>query len=93
MDDDEGFLLGGGLIPDLPRMSDDTLGVFGGGFTQMNGMRQVFRAALGEWFHQMIRIVPDDSPTLANFLWEPLSAKSIDSLHSDLTKLGPIQEN
>jgi len=79
-------------IPDLPRIRDTVLGGFGCGFAQMNGMRRVFRAAVDEWFDQMLQVVPEDSPTLARFLWEPLSAKSIDSLHSDLT-LGSIDES
>lgn len=94
VDGDESLpLFGGFVIPDVPRMSVDSLGSFcNGGFKQMNEMRQVFQLALEEWFQQVIRCVPGDSPTLANFLWEPLSAKSLDSLHTDFTKLGPIQE-
>lgn len=91
-DEDEGFLEL--LIPDLPRMSDDTLGMFGGGFLQMNAMRQALRVALEVWFHQTILIVRDDSPTLANFLWEALStSRPKDSLHSDVTKLRSIEED
>lgn len=86
--------LEGQVIPDLPGISDSSLGVLGsGGFKQINVMRHAFRGALEEWFQQVLHCVPDDSPTLARFLWEPLSANSLDSLHSSLRKLGSIQEN
>ena len=94
VDDDDGSpYMEGFDIPDLPRLSDASLGVLSsGGFTQMKEMRQVFAKALEEWFQETIEYAPDDSPTLANFLWEPLSATSLESQHSGLTKLGTIQE-
>jgi hypothetical protein len=80
------------VIPDLPRMSDEIMGVYGWGFVQMCGMLHSYRPALERWFHRIIANVSEHSPALSHFLWEPLSAKCIDELHSGLTELGPIDE-
>ncbi|CAB9531713.1 expressed unknown protein [Seminavis robusta] len=78
------------MIPDLPRMSDE--GVYGCGFAQMGGMLQSYRPSLEQWFHQVVDHASEADAILADFLWEPLSAKCMDELHSSLTELGPIDE-
>jgi hypothetical protein len=60
-------------IPPLPRMSE--AGVFGGGFAQMSGLLQAFRPALEAWFTRLVAAVSEDSPILADFLWEPLTSE------------------
>jgi hypothetical protein len=81
-----------GTIPDLPRVSDEIMGVYGWGFAQMCGMLHSYRPALERWFHRIVANVSEENPILADFLWEPLSAKCLDELHSGLAELGPIDE-
>lgn len=79
----------GPSIPALPRMSDA-----GAGFAQVSGMMRAYRPALEEWFQSLVNVVSEESPILADFLWEPLSAKCKvkDPVHASLTELGAIQE-
>lgn len=78
-------------IPPLPRMSE--AGVFGGGFAQMSGLMQAYRPGLEGWFNTLVAAVSEDSPILADFLWEPLSGQDRNALHASLTQLGSIQEH
>lgn len=92
--DSEQYLTSGSTIPELPNMSEKCLlGVLGCGFTKMKGRLHSYRPDLEQWFYAVIGIVHDDSPVLADFLWEPLSTESYDQLHEGLSKLLSIQES
>lgn len=80
-------------IPELPSMSAERLGGPGCGFTRMTAMLHSYQPDLEAWFRAITRIVSEDSPIFSDFLWEPLSAESLDGFHDSCSKLSSIQES
>jgi hypothetical protein len=94
-------------IPEIPCMTDEegSGGFVGRGFTMLHAVLSSYCPAMERWLRSVTTIVPQDSESLTNFLWEPLSkevaldfAQSCSSLKSlssipELKGYGLVEED
>jgi hypothetical protein len=66
-------------IPELPRLAEDCpwTAQASRGFSMLQGVLSSYAPTLEGWLRNMTKLVPPhDSPSWANFLWEPVSVPS-----------------
>ena len=102
-EDEEDSLDSDDVIPEIPRLADESSAhaggsshVLGGGFSMLNALLRPYGPALERWLRNVIDIVPHDSQCLTQFLWEPISGHAIsrkfERRTSSMSTLGAIQE-
>jgi hypothetical protein len=84
-------------IPEIPPMTDEegSGGFVGRGFTMLHAVLSSYCPAMERWLRSVTTIVPEDSESLTNFLWEPLSkegAINFNHSYSSLKSLSSIPE-
>jgi hypothetical protein len=85
-------------IPEIPPMTDEGNGsssFVGRGFTMLHNALTSYTPAIESWLRNIMSIVPQESESLSNFLWEPLSKEDSMALAhscSSLRSLGSIPE-
>jgi hypothetical protein len=83
-------------IPEIPPMTGEegSGGFVGRGFTMLHAVLSSYCPAMERWLRSVTTIVPQDSESLSNFLWEPSKEGAI-NFHqscSSLKSLGSIPE-
>jgi hypothetical protein len=66
-------------IPELPRLAEDCpwTAQASRGFSMLQGVLSSYAPTLERWLRNVTKLVPpNDSPSWANFLWEPVSVPS-----------------
>lgn len=65
-------------IPEIPPMAGEegSGGFVGRGFTMLHAVLSSYCPAMERWLLSVAKIVPLDSESLSNFLWEPLSKEA-----------------
>jgi hypothetical protein len=84
-------------IPEIPPMTDEegSGGFVGRGFTMLHAVLSSYCPSMERWLRSVTAIVPQDSESLTNFLWEPLSkegAINFGQSYSSLKSLSSISE-
>lgn len=88
-------------IPEIPPMSgedsDGNSGFVGRGFTMLHAMATSYVPVMERWLRNVMAIVPQDSESLTNFLWEPISSETLPlefptKSCTSLATLGSIKE-
>jgi hypothetical protein len=84
-------------IPEIPPIADETGsgGFVGRGFTMLHTVLSSYCPTMERWLRNVTAIVPQDSESLTNFLWEPLSKEEkfdFASSCASLVTLGSIKE-
>jgi len=70
-------------IPEIPSLTGEEdgqgvgAGFVGRGFSMLHAIATSYVPVMERWLRNVLAVVPQDSETLMNFLWEPLSHESL----------------
>lgn len=80
------------IIPEIPEYYSEERGNFAGrGFTLLHALMRSYCPAMEGWLRKVTDLVPD-SPSLSNFLWEPVSGMAT-TRHCSFNTLVSIKED